>query len=521
MTKITILADIHANLPALQAVLSHARAHQADDRILNLGDSIGYGAFPDEVVQQIQKNRMVNIIGNYDKKVLSKKRRKKGWSKIKTPEKRMAFGWAYENLSKKSRKFLKALPKKRTIEIGGFKLMMTHGSPESHTEHLRPDTSEERLRELAAMAKVDIILCGHSHQAFVRKVDDVWFVNPGSVGRPDDGDPRASYAVITLEDGKITVEHFRVPYNLLKAAREAREKGLPEIFAQIVLQGYSYNDLKRLHKPIPETPGLEPSGVLTLLTDFGLKDHFIGVMKGAIAQIAPHARIIDISHQIRPQHIRQSAYMLLEAAPYFPPGTVHVAVVDPGVGTSRRALAAQIGDQFFVAPDNGLLTLLIKKAESEKQPVRLVALDRPQFWLDEVSRSFHGRDIFAPVGAHLVNGLPLEKLGPPITIPVQISFPHPERTSTGWQAEVVMVDTFGNLSTNLPGEALSNGHHEVVVKINKSKINGLTRTFGDAAVGELIATVDSTGALAISVVQGSAAQTLKADIGTPVEIVVD
>ena len=129
-----------------------------------------------------------------------------------------------------------------------------------------------------------------------------------------------------------------------------------------------------------------------------------------IHEIAPQTDIIDISHQIRPQNVAQAARMLAEAAPYFSTGTVHVAVVDPGVGTKRRAIAARIGNHFFVAPDNGLLTVLLEQAESAGEPIQVVHLDQPRYWLPNPSRSFHGRDIFSPIGAHLVNGIPLEKL---------------------------------------------------------------------------------------------------------------
>jgi S-adenosyl-L-methionine hydrolase (adenosine-forming) len=520
--KITLIADIHANLPALESVLRHARAHQADDVILNLGDSVGYGAFPDEVVQRIQALRFVNIRGNYDKKVLSKKKRKKGWKSINNPDKRVSFAWAYENLSKQSRKFLKPLPKKRTVKYEGVRILMVHGSPDSHTEHLLPDTPQWRLDELAEMVSADVVLCGHSHEAFSRKARGVLFINPGSVGRPDDGDPRASYAILEVQDGQVAVRHHRVAYDLVRAAGEIRRQGLPEIFAQIIYQGYDHKDVTRMfNNGIPQIPHLEPNGALTLLTDFGLKDYFVGVMKGVIDEIAPHSRVIDISHQVRPQNIREGARMLAESVPYFLPGSVHVAVVDPGVGTGRRALAAQIGRHFYVAPDNGLLTPLILKARKTGQPIRLVSLTQPQYWLDQVSQSFHGRDIFAPVGAHLVNGLPLEKLGEVIMDPVLLKWPQPKQTAKGWRAEVVMVDVFGNLSTNLSADKLPEGYHDLTIKIKGKKIATLTRAFGDAPDGRLIATVDSSGSLAISVVNGSAAKMLEADLGTRVDVIVD
>ncbi len=518
--KITIISDIHANYPAFKAVLKHARARQVDELILNLGDTIGYGAFPEEATRQIQARRFINIKGNYDKKALSKKKRKKDWESVTTPDKRMAFRWAYENLSKKSRKYLKSLPKQRSVEIEGIRILMVHGSPDSHTEHLLPDTPQWRLDELAAMTDADVVVCGHSHEAFAREAKGVLFVNPGSVGRPDDGDPRASYAVLEINDGELLARHYRVPYNLIQSVRGLRRKGLPEVFVQITYQGYNYNDVTRMFDSIPQTPRLEPNGVLTLLTDFGLKDHFVGVMKGVITDIAPQSRIIDITHQVRPQNLLEGARLLSEAVPFFTPGSVHVAVVDPGVGTQRRALAAQIGAHFFVAPDNGLLTPIIQRAEDKGETLRFVALDQPQYWLKSISHSFHGRDIFSPIGAHLVNGVPLEKLGAVITDPILIGWPQPERTPTGWRAEVVWVDVFGNLSTNLPAEQLPNNNHAITIKIKHKQIDALTQAFGDSPPGSLIANVDSTGNLAISVVNGNAAQRLKADMGTPVEVII-
>lgn len=516
--KITLIADIHGNLPALQAVLRHARARQAVQTILNLGDSVGYGPFPDEVVQTIQGKAFINIIGNYDQKVLDKTHRKEGWQKVKTPNKRAMFAWTYQTLSKKSRRYLKSLPEQREIEINGTSLLLTHGSPASLSEHLRPDTPEDRLRELADEVTGKVVLCGHSHQAFIREVDEVRFINPGSVGRLDDGDPRASYAILDILQGKVAVQFFRIPYDIQAVVQQVRQAGFPEIITQVFRQGRDYDHVLAQFGPEPDPEALEPCGQVTLLTDFGLQDHFVGVMKGVIHEIAPQADLVDISHQIQPQNIAQAARMLAEAAPYFSAGTVHVAVVDPGVGTSRRAIAARIGKHFFVAPDNGLLTLLIDRAKSAGEPVQVVNLDRPQYWLPDPSRSFHGRDIFSPVGAHLVNGVPLEKLGSPHPDFVRLSLPQPIQTEHGWEAEVVMVDVFGNLSTNFPGDHLSEDLDGLQVRINGKTIQGITPTFGDAPVGSLIATITSGGALAISVVNGSAADLLQAKPGDKVVV---
>lgn len=518
--KITVLSDIHGNLPALEAVLHHARGRGAADTILNLGDVTGYGPNPDEIVCWTKGAHITSILGNYDKKVLSKKQRQEGRARVKNADKRAMFAWTYKKLSKQSRKRLKTFPKTRRMDLGGFRLLMTHGSPASIDEHVGLDTPKKRLTELSEMAHADIVLFGHSHLSFDREVNGVRFVNPGSIGRPDDGDPRASYAILEFQGGDLTVHHFRVAYNIMAAVNTMRQTGLPPIFSEVIRQGLNYDGVVEAFGKSASTDVLEPEGTLTLLTDFGLKDHFVGVMKGIIKEIAPQTQLIDVCHNIRPQSVMEGARMLAEAADYFVPGTVHVAVVDPGVGTDRRAIAARIGKYFYVVPDNGLLTPLIQKARAEGQPIEIVALNQPQYWLPEISRSFHGRDIFAPVGAHLANGLPLEKLGDFIDDPILLTLPQPDRTDFGWLAQVVWVDVFGNLSTNLAASALAE-NDEIAVEVQGQTIHGITRAFGDSEPGSLIATIDSTGALAVAVVNGSAAARVGADVGNEVRVILE
>ena len=246
--KVALLGDIHANLQALETVLAHAR-QQGVEAIWNIGDYVGYGAYPDEVVRRMLKAEDLGIAGNYDLKVLRFPKKKNKWRKNKTPQKYLAFKWAYENLSKKSRKYLRSLPKEIRFEAQGKSILLTHGSPASNEEHLTPDTPVERLRELAEMTarkaggdqdsgeKADLIICGHSHREFARQVDGTWFINTGSVGRPDDGDPRACYAVLQLGQEGVLVEHFRLEYDVEGAVAAIREKGLPKAFAQMLLQG--------------------------------------------------------------------------------------------------------------------------------------------------------------------------------------------------------------------------------------------------------------------------------------------
>lgn len=512
--KITLLSDIHANFDALLAVLRHAHGQGSDQIILNLGDSVGYGPKPDRVVTFIQAERFINILGNYDQKVIDKTQRKAQWSSVKNGDKRAMFAWTWHSLSKPARRYLKSLPESRMVDFGGVRILLSHGSPDSINEHLRPETPNERLAELADAHPVDVILCGHSHQAFIREVNGVLFINPGSVGRLDDGDPRPSYAIMELNTGRLSAQLYRVPYPIHAAVRAMRQTGMPEIFAQVLRQGLSYDGLIN-HAAQPEPfPPLESNGLITFLTDFGLKDYFVGVMKGVVVGIAPEAKVIDISHQISPQNIDEAAWMLRAALPYFTPGTVHMAVVDPGVGTERRAIAARIGTAYFVAPDNGLLFPLIEDARAKGLPVEIYALDQQKYWLSTPSASFHGRDIFAPIAAHLANGLPIDRLGTLADDPAPLQLSQPTPTDNGWLAKVVLVDVFGNLITNLSVSALPEETQNISITVRDYTIHGLTRTFGDAEPGSLIASIDSSGYLTISMVNGSAAAHLDADLGT-------
>jgi S-adenosyl-L-methionine hydrolase (adenosine-forming) len=261
--------------------------------------------------------------------------------------------------------------------------------------------------------------------------------------------------------------------------------------------------------------------LITLMTDFGLKDGNVGVMKGVILGIAPQAQVVDISHFIPPQDIREAALILVRSAPYFPPETIHVVVVDPGVGTARRPIAVRLGPQVFVGPDNGVITMLLEYAEARNWPVAFVHLDHPQFWLPEVSHVFHGRDIFAPSAAHLANGTPLSALGTPIRDPVRLELPRPERTPLGWRGEVIHVDHFGNLASNIRLEHLPDWQAApelFAVRLRGIEIHGLVSTFGERSSGELAALFGSTGNLIISIVNGSAAQTLGAKVGDAFEV---
>jgi len=257
--------------------------------------------------------------------------------------------------------------------------------------------------------------------------------------------------------------------------------------------------------------------VITLMTDFGNKDGFVGTMKGVIWQICPSAQIADISHEIAPQNIREGAIALWRAAPFFPADTVHIAVVDPGVGTRRRPMAARLGNMYFVGPDNGLFTPFIENAIAKGEPRRFVTLDQPRWFLPKVSRTFHGRDIFSPVGAYLASGVPLEALGTIFDDPVLLPLSQPEPTAQGYTAHISVVDVFGNCTTDLPASAIAG--HEIEIRVKGKTVRGLSSSYGHHQPGELIALVDSEDFLEVAVVNGSAANALNAQVGDEVEVI--
>ena len=262
--------------------------------------------------------------------------------------------------------------------------------------------------------------------------------------------------------------------------------------------------------------------IITLMTDFGIKDGNVGVMKGVIWGICPQAQISDLSHMIGAQNVREASLVLLRSAPYFPKGTVHVVVVDPGVGTARRPMAAKIGDWFYVGPDNGTITLLLERAEKENWPCKFVQLDRTKYWLSDVSYVFHGRDIFSPVAAHLACGVSLSDLGTEFTDPVRLQLPQPQRIENGWRGEIIHIDHFGNIASNIRIENLGNAipnKDKIMVKLNGVEIKGMVNTFGERAEGEVIALLGSTGNLIVSVVNGNAERKLGAKVGDVLEVV--
>jgi putative phosphoesterase len=241
--KIACIGDVHGNLPALDAVLTHARL-QGAAAIWNVGDFVGYGPFPEEVVQRLRAIDAISIRGNYDRKTLHVPKKREKWAKTKSPDKLLAFQWAYDHLSAESHAYLASLPEKMELECQGWKVLLVHGSPEDPDEHLTLETPQTRLDDLAQTVEADIILCGHSHQAFFRESGSVWWINTGTVGRPDSGDPRAEYALLELEPHHREVVHYRVSYDLDRIVQAIHQHKLPSAFAQMFQQGRDYDWIK-------------------------------------------------------------------------------------------------------------------------------------------------------------------------------------------------------------------------------------------------------------------------------------
>jgi putative phosphoesterase len=242
--KVALISDIHGNLPALEAVLSHAGEMKVK-QIWNLGDFTGFGASPDAVIKLVKKQKAISIIGNYDQKVLKVPEKSEEWKDSKIPEKWFSFHWSFGQLSKKSIDYLKGLPENHRETVKDWKVLFTHGSPEAVDEALNDETPQERLRDLARKAHANIILCGHSHEPFMRFAGGSIFINPGSVGRPFDGDPRASYAVLSIKKHKVEVDFFRIDYDVEKAAEAQNEAGLPADYAEMTRRGISLDDIQK------------------------------------------------------------------------------------------------------------------------------------------------------------------------------------------------------------------------------------------------------------------------------------
>jgi S-adenosyl-L-methionine hydrolase (adenosine-forming) len=259
--------------------------------------------------------------------------------------------------------------------------------------------------------------------------------------------------------------------------------------------------------------------IVTLLTDFGLQDHFVAAMKGVMLGIHPDLQFIDISHLIPPRDIHSGAFTLGQAWAYYPPGTIHLAVVDPGVGTARKALAVSAGGHFFVAPDNGLLGYVLEKEEG----FTAHEITADHYFHKPVSSTFHGRDIFAPAAAWISRDIPLQKFGPAVKQPVRLKMPGVTKIKDALvQGAVLAVDHFGNLVTNLRPEdvpAYSGGGGACKMVAGQREITSFRRTFGEGAAGELFVVPGSCGYLEIVMRDRSAAAELRLSPGAPVGIV--
>lgn len=223
--KIAVISDIHANLFALEAVLAHASS-LGIKRFWCLGDYVHFNAFPQEVVKTIRKLDVVSIHGNIDRDVLAMN----GKKPEEMTEKEQLAQWTLQALSGKSKKYLANLPEGLPFKLKGFRFLLTHGSPAGLDDPIYIDTPDDRLRELGEKAKADVILCGHTHQQFVREVNHQIYINPGSVGKPIDEDPRAGYCVLNIKKGSMTINHYRIEYDLDKTLDSMRQAGMPALF---------------------------------------------------------------------------------------------------------------------------------------------------------------------------------------------------------------------------------------------------------------------------------------------------
>ncbi len=258
--------------------------------------------------------------------------------------------------------------------------------------------------------------------------------------------------------------------------------------------------------------------IVTLLTDFSLADPYVAEMKGVILSIAPGATLVDISHDINPGDVVAGGFVLRQALPYFPAGTVHCAVVDPGVGTGRRILAAQYAGQSVVFPDNGLITFV-----DRDQPLQKIASVRnEQFFLGPISTTFHGRDIMAPVSAHIARGVALERLGPPPEKFKLLDIPPPCEDADGsLVGQVIYVDRFGNLITGIQADSLKLVPSDQVgpeISCGDQSVGPLRVTYANVEHGQLVALINSMSLVEIAVNGGRACDLLSAGVGTPVRV---
>lgn len=252
--------------------------------------------------------------------------------------------------------------------------------------------------------------------------------------------------------------------------------------------------------------------IITLTTDFGTSDTYVGIMKGVILSINPKAQIVDLTHAIPPQDIYEAAFSIYAARSYFPKGTIHIIVVDPGVGSDRQAIVSHIDNALFVCPDNGVLSYLLHSAENAgAHPIDSVAIQNAAYYLPEVSNTFHGRDIFAPVAAHLSLDVPLDDIGPPVKTLVRLPIPKIDTSGDTLIGQIIKIDRFGNLITNISKgafEAFLNDDVNYEIRVGNASLNRLNSAYADAEIGEPLAIMGSLALLEIAVNGGNAEKQL-------------
>ena len=252
--------------------------------------------------------------------------------------------------------------------------------------------------------------------------------------------------------------------------------------------------------------------IITLTTDFGTADGFVGAMKGIILGINREARLVDIAHTVPRQDVFAGAMVLRNTWKHFPAGTIHLGVIDPGVGTDRAAIVAVVDDGLFVLPDNGMITLVARET-----PIRAAyAITNRIYMRDTISRTFHGRDVFAPVAAHLSLGRPAESVGPLLEDLVRLPYSEPIASARRIEGEIVYRDNYGNLFTNIVADMVPDGH--AALEVGGHRIGGPRSAYGEVPAGEILFLVGSSDLVEIAVNGGNAAEKLGAGIGTPVAL---
>ncbi|HTN70117.1 MAG TPA: SAM-dependent chlorinase/fluorinase [Methylomirabilota bacterium] len=255
--------------------------------------------------------------------------------------------------------------------------------------------------------------------------------------------------------------------------------------------------------------------LITLTTDFGSVDPFVGIIKGVIAGINPAAQVVDISHGVPPQDIMAAALILRHSVSYFPRGTIHVVVVDPGVGSDRRPLLIESSGNYFVGPDNGVLSLAL----DGKEPTQIIRLSHPRYHLQPTSATFHGRDIFAPVAAHLSLGIAPASFGEAVGDFVRLNCPEAVRSQGKIDGEILYIDSFGNLFTNIAELDLQVlAGHSLTISLGNLTVSGLASNYASAASDKLVAVINGWGLLELALYKGSAQRRTGAKIGDRVQI---